>query len=309
MKKKLEKLSSEEREKMLNKETHQRLNLFSRVLKFFLEKNLGVGKKFKSYNDLSSQSGVSQGAISNYINGKLQSIRISNLEKLSIACEQYEPTLSEIYVLLTTGANISKYFEIDDKGIEKLCEKIEVAFKGFGIDFLEGVPENIKGFRETTEEKPVAGSDPKTDLHPIEEMKPYRFKDDHYKQLPVLKATGGPLIQFLDDHSLGHADKYEWAYTKEDFAFFVDVEGDSMEPKIDDGDYCLISDSKQVKNGDIVLAVHLDKGATVKKLEKKESGWYLKPLNTKYEPEFIPNDELDGWRIYKVVESRKRFNK
>jgi phage repressor protein C with HTH and peptisase S24 domain len=101
---------------------------------------------------------------------------------------------------------------------------------------------------------------------------------------------------------------------KNEKKFVSQVRGNSMEPRIKDGDYCLFrADVVGSRNDKIVLVQHqnihdLDNGGryTVKKYKSyksKESGKLnarveLQPLNKKYEP-IVLKDELD--EDFKVI--------
>jgi transcriptional regulator with XRE-family HTH domain len=83
---------------------------------------------------------------------------------------------------------------------------------------------------------------------------------------------------------VGVTDQYMLAHTKDDNAFYVRAEGDSMSPHIEPGDLVLIEPNAAVSNGDIVFA-RTDEGAVVKRLHITSNGQVmLMSLNSNYPP-------------------------
>lgn len=84
------------------------------------------------------------------------------------------------------------------------------------------------------------------------------------------------------------------------------VSGDSMTPRITDGDVIIARRQDDAESGDVVVAMVNGNDATVKKLIKNESGITLQPYNPMYEPMFFPN-RSDVKILGKVVELRGKF--
>lgn len=72
-------------------------------------------------------------------------------------------------------------------------------------------------------------------------------------------------------------------------AFLVKAKGDSMEPRIFDGDLILAKKQNVADNGDIVICVNQGE-ALIKKIKKEKNGVILISLNSKYEP-FLASKE------------------
>lgn len=66
-------------------------------------------------------------------------------------------------------------------------------------------------------------------------------------------------------------------------SFTVDVDGDSMEPKLHDGDLLYVREQDEVEDGEIGL-FHYDGDIFVKKLEHQNGNTYLVSLNPAYAP-------------------------
>ena len=88
------------------------------------------------------------------------------------------------------------------------------------------------------------------------------------------------------------------------------VKGDSMAPRILEGDYLIVKQQEDAESGDIVVAFVNGEDATVKKLIKQEHGITLQPYNPAYEPLYFSNDEVRDLPVTiwgKVVENRQKF--
>lgn len=93
--------------------------------------------------------------------------------------------------------------------------------------------------------------------------------------------------------------------------FGLRVKGNSMEPRIKEGDVLIIRKQNTADTGDIVIAfVNGDNEATVKKFAKHENGISLIPNNHAYEPMFFTFEEVENLPVRivgKVVELRGKF--
>ncbi|TRZ50849.1 MAG: peptidase S24 [Dehalococcoidia bacterium] len=66
-------------------------------------------------------------------------------------------------------------------------------------------------------------------------------------------------------------------------AFMVKAKGDSMEPKINDGDFVIARKINDADSGSVVVCVN-DGEALIKKIKKEERNIILISLNQKYQP-------------------------
>lgn len=88
------------------------------------------------------------------------------------------------------------------------------------------------------------------------------------------------------------------------------VKGDSMEPRIREGDTLIVRIQDDAESGDIVVALVNGEDATVKKLIKQPDGIVLQPFNPKYEPMYFSASQADKIPVKiwgKVVENRQKF--
>lgn len=92
--------------------------------------------------------------------------------------------------------------------------------------------------------------------------------------------------------------------------FALKIKGDSMEPKISDGDVVIVSCQNDVDSGHIAIVLINGHEATCKKIKKTPEGVYLLSTNPKYDPMFFSNKEIEELPVRilgKVVELRAKF--
>lgn len=88
------------------------------------------------------------------------------------------------------------------------------------------------------------------------------------------------------------------------------VKGDSMSPRILDGDVLIVKLQNDAESGDVVVALINGKEATVKRLIKHTDGITLQPFNPAYDPMYFSADDLNEIPVTiwgKVIENRQKF--
>lgn len=92
--------------------------------------------------------------------------------------------------------------------------------------------------------------------------------------------------------------------------FGLQIHGDSMEPKISDGDIVIVRQQDDAETGDTVIATVNGTDATCKRLKKYRDGIELIATNPSYEPMFYSNEEIESKPVRiigRVVELRAKF--
>lgn len=92
--------------------------------------------------------------------------------------------------------------------------------------------------------------------------------------------------------------------------FGLEIHGDSMEPRMYDGDVVIVRQQEDAENGDIVIAMVNGSDATCKRLMKFAHGISLLSLNSKYEPMMFTNEDIEEKPVKiigKVVELRGKL--
>ncbi|MCD7836115.1 MAG: helix-turn-helix domain-containing protein [Lachnospiraceae bacterium] len=92
--------------------------------------------------------------------------------------------------------------------------------------------------------------------------------------------------------------------------FALQIHGDSMEPRMYEGDVVIVRKQNDAESGDIVIAMINGDDATCKRLVKYASGISLISLNSKYSPMMFSNEEIINKPVRilgKVIELRGKF--
>ncbi len=92
--------------------------------------------------------------------------------------------------------------------------------------------------------------------------------------------------------------------------FGLQIRGDSMEPKISNGDIVIVRKQNDAETGDTVIATVNGTDATCKRLKKYRDGIALIATNPVYEPLYYSNDEIESKPVRiigRVVELRAKF--
>lgn len=92
--------------------------------------------------------------------------------------------------------------------------------------------------------------------------------------------------------------------------FGLQIHGDSMEPRMYEGDVVIVRKQEDAESGDIVIAMVNGDDATCKRLMKYAGGISLISLNSKYSPMQYTNKEIEEKPVKiigKVVELRGKF--
>lgn len=92
--------------------------------------------------------------------------------------------------------------------------------------------------------------------------------------------------------------------------FGLQIHGDSMEPKISDGDIVIVRQQEDAESSDIVIATVNGDEATCKRLRKYRDGIELIASNPTYEPLFFSNEDIINKPVRiigRVVELRAKF--
>lgn len=120
--------------------------------------------------------------------------------------------------------------------------------------------------------------------------------------LPLLSSVPGGAPKFVF-----HPDYVEKYITVDDVndpnAFALEVKGNSMAPRIEDGDIIVVSPKLEGKSGDICV-VRVNDEDTVKRVKLENEFVHLIPLNPEYEPMAIrKRDVAFMWRVVKVIKN------
>lgn len=148
-----------------------------------------------------------------------------------------------------------------------------------------------------------------TDLNILRGRDSERIDDSHGTSIPVLGrvAAGIPLTAaeyIIDTEEIPQAMAADGEY------FGLQVKGDSMEPKISDGDVVIVRKQSDADEGDLVIALVNGDDAVVKRLKKYADGIALISTNPAYEPMYFSKSDIESKPVSiigKVKELRAKF--
>ena len=133
----------------------------------------------------------------------------------------------------------------------------------------------------------------------------FEFDTQKTLEVPILGfiAAGAPIEPYTDPGSTINISPTFVSGKKR--VYVLQVRGESMiEEQIRDGDYVIVEETEDARNGEIVVAL-LDNGmATLKRFYKEATRIRLEPANTTMSPIFVKNVRIQG----KVVGLIRRFN-
>lgn len=92
--------------------------------------------------------------------------------------------------------------------------------------------------------------------------------------------------------------------------FALQIKGDSMEPRICEGDVVIVRKQSDVDSGDIAIVLVNGEEATIKKIQKFDGGINLVPGNPSYDVRTYTNEQIESLPVQilgKVVELRGKF--
>ncbi len=150
-------------------------------------------------------------------------------------------------------------------------------FFGRSVDWLLGYEENIARYSSPSPDRAV----------------------------PVIGTVKAGYNALAFNEDLG----YEYADVRDpENYFYLVVRGDSMEPRIKDGDLALVHRQNTLNDGDLGVIVYGDDEGTLKKFIKKGNTVILQPFNPAYEAKVLVGDELnDVYIAGKVVETKTKW--
>ena len=127
--------------------------------------------------------------------------------------------------------------------------------------------------------------------------------------IPVLgRVAAGIPIEAIEDVIDTEEITDEMAKTGTHFG--LQIHGDSMEPRMCEGDVVIVRQQDDAESGDIVIATVNGADATCKRLRKYRDGIELISNNPAYKPMFYSNEEIEQKPVRiigKVVELRGKF--
>lgn len=128
-------------------------------------------------------------------------------------------------------------------------------------------------------------------------------------KIPVLgRVQAGIPIEAIEEIMDYEEITPEMASQGEYFALLI--QGDSMEPRMKEGDVVIVRKQEDVDSGDIAVVIVNGHDATIKRFIKRDNGLLLQATNPAYEPMFFTPEEVRSLPVVvvgRVVELRAKF--
>lgn len=127
--------------------------------------------------------------------------------------------------------------------------------------------------------------------------------------IPVLGTVRAGIPMEAVENIIDYEEISEDMARQGDF-FALQIKGDSMEPKISEGDVVIVRKQPDVDSGNIAIVLVNGEEATIKKIQKFDGGINLIPSNPSYDVRTYTNEQITRLPVQilgKVVELRAKF--
>jgi len=127
-----------------------------------------------------------------------------------------------------------------------------------------------------------------------------KYRKVDLKTVPLLSSVPGGVPNLI--YHPEYVDKYVTVDdVRDEQAFALEVKGNSMATRIEDGDIIIVSPTLEARNGDICV-VRVQDEDTVKKIKMVDAFIHLIPLNPEYEPMVVKKKDVTFiWKVVKVI--------
>ena len=128
-------------------------------------------------------------------------------------------------------------------------------------------------------------------------------------KVPVLGTVRAGLPMEAVENILDYEEISEDMARQGDY-FALQIKGDSMEPRIKEGDVVIVRKQPDVESGEVAIVLVNGDEATIKKVQKFNGVINLVPSNPAYEVKTYSNDDIESLPVSiigKVVELRAKF--
>ncbi len=124
----------------------------------------------------------------------------------------------------------------------------------------------------------------------------------HIYMIPVYETVSAGFGAYADDHVTRYEPVYLSSEREAKETLAITVKGDSMYPKIEEGDLVIVHQQDYFENGDIVVAVVVGDGEGFVKRAFQSSGKLsLESINPSYPPMTFSGAQVETVRIMGVV--------
>lgn len=126
---------------------------------------------------------------------------------------------------------------------------------------------------------------------------------DKIRMIPVYESVSAGFGAYADNYIVEYMPLYIFSNEEAANTMCIMVKGDSMFPKIEDGDKIQVLKQDWAENGQVVVALIDGDNAVVKKIEYTENSIRLISFNPEYIPREFVGPERDRIKIIGVVKT------
>lgn len=205
--------------------------------------------------------------------------------------------------------NIQYYMDLNKKTRNDMCDALGVKYTTF-TDWVKGnTYPRIDKIELMANYFGIQKSDLVEERVESKENSPFNIPTGNAVQIKVLgRVAAGIPLEAIED--VIDTEEIPQALAKTGEFFGLQIHGDSMEPRMCEGDVVIVRQQDDAESGDIVIAMINGHDATCKRLMKYSGGISLLSFNPLYEPMMFSNEEIvtKPVRIIgKVVENRQKY--
>lgn len=134
-------------------------------------------------------------------------------------------------------------------------------------------------------------------------------ENKHKNLVPVLGTVRAGIPMEAVENIIDYEEISEDMARQGEF-FALQIKGDSMEPRICEGDVVIVRKQSDVDSGDTAIVLVNGEEATIKKVQKFNGGINLIPSNPSYDVRTYTNEQIEALPVQilgKVVELRGKF--
>lgn len=213
-----------------------------------------------------------------------------------------EKQIRNIDVSRATGIPSSTFSDWKKGKSSPKYDKIQKIAEYFGVE-----PDWLSGKSEyKTKKEMLQHFD---DIADIPALRSDVFRLEKGMKIPVLGSVAAGTPIFAEENYIGSEEiSQELAATGEFFG--LRIKGDSMSPRISEGDTVIVRQQDDAESGDIVIVLINGDSATCKRLMKYQEGISLISFNPAYEPMTFSNKDIEEKPVRiigKVVENRQKY--
>lgn len=199
----------------------------------------------------------------------------------------------------TMARNIRYYMEINNKTRKDMCSALGVSYSTF-TDWVNG-----NKYPRIDKIEMMANYFHITKADLVEEPTEKKSKF----MVPVLGLVRAGIPMDAVEYIIDYEEISEDMARQGEF-FALQIKGDSMEPRIKEGDVVIVRKQPDVENGETAIILVNGDEATIKKVQKFNGGINLIPSNPAYDVMTFSNEQIEKLPVRilgKVVELRAKF--